>query len=82
MAAMPPPQIPTDLARAYGVSKTDIRFVTEVQNHIFAYERDGEELILRLTPATHQSVEQVIAEVEWVDDLAKRDVRVAAPKGA
>ena len=33
------PQIPADLAAAYGVSEKDIRFVTQVQNHIFAYER-------------------------------------------
>jgi Ser/Thr protein kinase RdoA (MazF antagonist) len=72
------PQIPADLAAAYGVSENDIRFVTQVQNHIFAYERAGVEFILRLTPQTHRSAEQVMAEVEWVNDLAARNAPVAA----
>jgi amicoumacin kinase len=72
------PQIPADLAAAYGVSEKDIRFVTQVQNHIFVYDRAGAEFILRLTPETHRSAEQVMAEVEWVNDLAARNVPVAA----
>jgi amicoumacin kinase len=71
-------QIPADLAAAYGVSQTDLRFVAQVQNHFFAYQRNGQEYILRLTPHTHQSPEQVMAEVDWVNDLAARDVPVAA----
>lgn len=72
-----PPQIPADLASAYGVGETHVRFLTQVQNYIFAYQRDGAEFILRLTPDTHQSAEQVMAEVEWVNDLAAREVPVA-----
>jgi amicoumacin kinase len=75
--AMTPLQIPTDLAAAYGVSPHAIRFVTQVQNYIFAYERNGEEFILRLTPQTDQTTEQVMAEVDWVNDLAGRGVPVA-----
>jgi Ser/Thr protein kinase RdoA (MazF antagonist) len=75
--SIPPLQIPAGLAAAYGVRQGDFRFVTQVQNHIFAYERNGEELILRLTPQTHQSPEQVRAEVDWVNDLAERGVPVA-----
>jgi Ser/Thr protein kinase RdoA (MazF antagonist) len=41
-------------------------------------KENGEEFILRLTPRTHQSPQQVIAEVDWVNDLAERDVPVAA----
>ena len=33
---------------------------------------------MRLTPETHQSAQQVIAEVEWVNDLAARAVRIGA----
>jgi Ser/Thr protein kinase RdoA (MazF antagonist) len=73
-----PPQIPADLAAAYGIGQSDIRFVTQIQNYIFVYERNGEEFILRLTPRTHQSAGQVMAEVEWVNDLAARGVPVAA----
>jgi amicoumacin kinase len=72
-------QIPVDLAGAYGVNVADIRFVTQVQNHIFAYRRDGVEFILRLTPQSHRSAEQVSAEVEWIHDLSERGVSVAAP---
>ena len=71
-------QIPSGLAAAYGVSPHDLRFVTQVQNYIFAYERNGEEFVLRLTPHTHQLPEQVMAEVDWVNDLKARDVPVAA----
>ena len=69
---IPPVQIPAGLAAAYGVSQNDLRFITQVQNYIFAYERDGEEYILRLTPQTHQNPQQVMAEVDWVNDLAAR----------
>src|SRR5260370_40776098 len=75
--SIPPLQIPAGLAAAYGVSQGDFRFITQVQNYIFAYERNGEELILRLTPQTHQSPEHVRAEVDWVNDLAGRGVPVA-----
>jgi Ser/Thr protein kinase RdoA (MazF antagonist) len=74
----PPLQIPAGLAAAYGVNQNDVRFITQVQNYIFAYEINGEEYILRLTPQTHQSPQQVMAEVDWVNDLAGRDVPVAA----
>ena len=73
-----PPSIPADLAAVYGVRLSDIRFVTQVQNYVFAYERNGSECILRLTPSLHQSEGQVMAEVEWVNDLATRDVPIAA----
>lgn len=56
---MPPPEIPADLAGLYGVGETDIRFITQVQNYVFAYQRNGAEFILRLTPEAHQSAEQV-----------------------
>jgi len=75
--SIPPLQIPAGLAAAYGVRQGDIRFITQVQNYIFAYERNGEELILRLTPQTHQGSEQVRAEVDWINDLAGRGVPVA-----
>jgi Ser/Thr protein kinase RdoA (MazF antagonist) len=75
--SIPPLQIPAGLAAAYGVNQGDFRFITQVQNYIFAHERNGEEFILRLTPQTHQSPEQVRAEVDWVNDLAGRGVPVA-----
>jgi amicoumacin kinase len=73
-----PPPVPADLAAVYGVRASDIRFVTQVQNYVFAYQRNALEYILRLTPSSHQSKDQVMAEVEWVNDLASRDVPVAA----
>ena len=76
--ASAPLQIPSDLAGAYGVNQSDIRFIARVQNYIFAYQRNGAEFILRLTPRTHKSAEQVKAEVEWVNDLSTRGVSVAA----
>jgi Ser/Thr protein kinase RdoA (MazF antagonist) len=76
--SVPPLQIPAGLAAAYGVSQNDLRFITQVQNYIFAYERNSEEYILRLTPRTHRRPQQVAAEVDWVNDLAARDVPVAA----
>ena len=76
--SVPPIQIPAGLAAAYGVSQNDLRFITQVQNYIFAYEISGEQFILRLTPRTHRSPQQVVAEVDWVNDLAERDVPVAA----
>src|SRR5260221_3414111 len=80
--SIPPLQIPAGLAAAYGVSQGDFRFITQVQNYIFAYERNGEELILRLTPQTHQSPEHVRAEVDWVNDLAGRGVPLAGGRPA
>ena len=75
--SIPALQTPAGLAAGYGVSQGDFRFITQVQNYIFAYERNGEEFILRLTPQTHQRPEQVRAEVDWVNDLAGRGVPVA-----
>ena len=60
------------------MSPADVRFIAQVQNYIFSYQRDGVKFILRLTPQMHQCAEQVRAEVEWVNDLAARGVRLAA----
>lgn len=72
-------QIPPTLAALYGRTQSDMRFIAQVQNYIFGYNRGDQEFILRLTPDLHRDSEQVMAEIEWVDYLVARGVPAAAP---
>lgn len=53
--------------------------VRAVQNYVFAIEREDRPAILRLTHASHRSVEEVEAELRWVLDLKDCGLPVAVP---
>jgi Ser/Thr protein kinase RdoA (MazF antagonist) len=75
----PPNIIPESLADAFGLAPADFTFLTEVQNTVFAFRKDGSDFILRLTPGAHRTFEQVQAEIAWINHLASQGLRVSTP---
>jgi hypothetical protein len=70
--SVPPIQIPAGLAAAYGVSQNDLRFITQVQNYIFAYEINGEEYILRLTPRWYRPwTDRYVKRLNWLENILR-----------
>jgi amicoumacin kinase len=73
------PVISPGVAALYRKKPDEIHFIARIQNDVFGYTENGEEYILRLTPGTHRSTEQVMAEIEWVNYLLGQGVPAAQP---
>jgi amicoumacin kinase len=74
-----PLKVQKDVAALYRKTSADFEYLTQVQNTIFTFQQDGEFFVLRCTPESHRSSEQVEAELEWVEHLKKSGLPVAAP---
>ncbi|WP_342527626.1 phosphotransferase [Chryseomicrobium sp. FSL W7-1435] len=49
----------------------------DFENYVYEVEKDGKPFMLRLTHTSHRSKEQVVAELEWVNDLHDRGMNVS-----
>ncbi|MFZ9683560.1 MAG: hypothetical protein ACO3DQ_10215 [Cephaloticoccus sp.] len=67
------------VARRCGGTGQDLEFIRAMENFVYAFNRGGSALILRLTHSTHRSRDEVVAELEFVDYLARHGVDVAHP---
>ncbi|REE94616.1 Ser/Thr protein kinase RdoA (MazF antagonist) [Paenibacillus taihuensis] len=65
-------------AAHFGVSLRDLTFIGGFQNFIYSYTRDEQQYILRFTPSTLRSAEEVAAEIEWIRYLSDNGVSVTA----
>ncbi len=68
--------------RLFGVSKDALNLVAGYEgcaNLVYEYERDGQPLILRISFRHDRTVEQIQAELHWVNYLAEHSVRVSRP---
>ena len=61
----------------YGVSAEQIRPLDAFESYVFAFERNGQELILRLSHSLRRSEEMILGEVDWINYLAEGGVSVA-----
>jgi len=68
-----------DAARRWRATGTELQFLRAMENFVYAFERDGQPLILRFTHSTHRSATEVAAELDFVDYLARQGVDVAHP---
>lgn len=68
-----------DLARRWGGTAGDVEFIRAMENFVYAFAPGGREWILRLTHDSHRGEDEVAAELEFVDYLARHDVPVAHP---
>ncbi len=48
-------------------------------NHVYFSSNEGGEIVIRLTPAAHRSKNEVLAEVAFMDDLARKEFPLAIP---
>lgn len=68
-----------EAAKRYGVNPDRIRHIGGFENLVYEAERDGRELILRVTPSTKRTPDYVAAELDWMLRLSDYDVQVARP---
>ncbi len=68
---MKEPTIPEDIRTKLGIES--LRFLRYSQNFVFRYmEDDGTERILRVTPGSHRSRDEIVAELDWIAHLRER----------
>lgn len=75
---MKEPAIPEDIRSELGIES--LRFLRYSQNFVFSYEENGgAERILRVTPGSHRSRDEIVAELGWIAHLREKGVSVCAP---
>lgn len=74
-----PFSIPPALAALFGLTPLHIVFIGQVQNTVFGFSYDGLECVLRFTPESHRSFEQIQAEIAWVAHLNRQGLPVSTP---
>lgn len=66
-------------ALKYSVDLGKIKKLGGFENFIYEYEKNGSRSILRITHSYHRSIDDLNAEMEWVEYLAGNGADVAAP---
>lgn len=64
-------------AHLFGADATDAIKRGDFENYVYEVKKDGKPYMLRLTHTSHRSKDQVIAELEWVNDLHARGLHVS-----
>ncbi|MBD3920542.1 phosphotransferase [Paenibacillus sp. PR3] len=66
-------------ADKYGFSMERVRYLGGSQNQIYAYEHEGNAYIIRFTPVSNRTEQQVLSELDWIQYLADNGIAVSAP---
>lgn len=66
-------------AKRFGVLFEELSYIGAWQNFIFEYQKQGESYILRFTPSSHRSQNQIIGELDWILYLYNNGVSVSKP---
>lgn len=75
---MKEPTMPEDIHS--GLEIESLRFLRYSQNFVFSYvERGGAERILRVTPGSHRSRDEIAVELDWIRHLREKGASVCAP---
>ncbi|QHW33414.1 phosphotransferase [Paenibacillus rhizovicinus] len=65
--------------RLYGTNASVTTFIGGLQNLVYAYAQDGQDLILRLTPSANRTELLVLSELDWIRYLAGKGISVSQP---
>lgn len=68
-----------DAAARFELDRVSIEPIDAFENMVYRARRNGHDVILRMSHDSHRKVEQVAAELEWLDYLARHDVSVCMP---
>lgn len=66
-----------EAAKRFGANAENAIKRGDFENYVYEVLKDGKAYMLRLTHTSHRSKEQVIAELEWVNDLHARGLNVS-----
>ncbi|HZG56615.1 phosphotransferase enzyme family protein [Paenibacillus sp.] len=75
-------EIAAEGAARYGLRPEELSFIGGFQNFIYSYAKGGDEFILRFTPESLRTPEDLEAELEWIRYLASNGVAVSEPISA
>jgi Ser/Thr protein kinase RdoA (MazF antagonist) len=72
-------QIALEGARRFGVKLEELSYIGAWQNFIYEYQKHGKSYILRFTPSSHRSRNQIKGELDWIFYLDNHGVLVSRP---
>ncbi len=72
-------EIFSEIATLYDLDSSTIEEIDTWANFIFEAKRSDKSYILRISHSSYRTRDQIKAEIEWIDFLEKKDVRVAMP---
>ncbi|WP_018759979.1 phosphotransferase enzyme family protein [Paenibacillus terrigena] len=72
-------EVRTKAANLYDVSTAGLNLLGNHQSYVYGYEKGGNEYILRISHSSHRSVNQIEAELNWIEYLAENGVAVSRP---
>lgn len=68
-----------EACKKYGIRTDELSFIGGFQNFVYEYQRDTKAYILRFTPSSLRTSEQVEGELEWILYLSDNGVAVSRP---
>jgi amicoumacin kinase len=66
-------------ATFYSIPFEDLEFVGGFENFIYGFKKESEEFIMRISHASHRTVQEVESELDFVNFLAHYDANVSVP---
>ena len=79
MLGSPPQDAHFETAKRFWRIRGEPRFIRQVENFVYAVDVDGSEWILRLTSANRRSIDELAAELDWIQFLSANGLSVAYP---
>jgi len=65
--------------KKFGVTLEESELIGGFENMVYSFEKNGEKYVLRIAHSLHNSFDNIKAELEFIDYLAKNDAPVAVP---
>ncbi len=69
----------TTAANEYGFNADTLQFISDSTNQVYRFQKDGVPYILRISQRPLEFIDQITAEMDWIDYLAQNHVSVPAP---
>jgi Ser/Thr protein kinase RdoA (MazF antagonist) len=63
----------------YGVASKDLTFAGGMENAVYSYQKDGQNIFLRFGHSSHMTYDLVTAEIDWVVYLLQKGLPVVKP---
>lgn len=68
-----------EITRAFGVKPSDLKLIRDNVNLIYAFTKNRERFILRITHSSVQTIEELLSEVDWLHFLKQNGANISAP---
>lgn len=72
------PVVMQQAAFFFGLDPDPMQLLGDFENYVYAAKKDGQPVIARFTHSSHRSIEQIQAEMDWMNELVRHGVSVPA----